>query len=297
MISEFEQRLADVLGARLPAPFAGQVKVPPGPTSANQPVILVGVEQVECVEPFLGSQRPEVVPGAPTQRRVLRLQCQVNVQVKAAQNKGRPQQMSGLDALLYILDAPDFRDGSALVQGGDPGFVIHTMQIVEMNAPLDPSAADALPVGVTLRADGLFWPVGVIGETGVAIGEVRIRGVVYPLEISPAKPSLVAGGPAVELTVRVQTFGTLRRPATLTGLPFGQLAFTLRGPGGRPGSGALAGSTDGVRLVSLADGAASVTYTPPAEAAVDELVIALDDGEGGLGMEVGRFPLVVREAI
>lgn len=294
MITEFERRLAAVLGARLPAPFAGRVDVPPGPTSANQPVILVGVGQAEQPESFLGNQRLEVVPGAAVPRRVVRLACQVAIEVRAAQNQGRPQQIAGLDALLYTLDAPDFRDGSALIQAGDPGFVIREMRIAGITAPLDPTAADAAPVGVTLSADGLFWPVGVAGEAGIAIGEVRVRGVVYPLEIIPATPRLVANGDPVQLTVQIASFGTLRPPQLP--LPFGQLAFTVAGPGGRPGGGTLADSVDGIRLESLAGGAASVTYIPPAEAASDELVIALENGEGGPGMEIGRFPLIVREA-
>jgi hypothetical protein len=68
------------------------------------------------------------------------------------------------------------------------------------------------------------------------------------------------------------------------------------GPGGRPGKGTLVGHVGGVRLVPLTDNQATVTYQPAAEAAADELLIALDNGTNGLGIEIGRFRLSVRGA-
>jgi hypothetical protein len=230
----------------------------------------------------------------------VRLRCSVGVAVRPANNQGREQQLRGLDAALYALEAPDLRDGSALAGAADPGFQISTMRVVDARAPLDPTAADAPAVGLTLSAEGWFWPIGVAGEAGVAIGEIRVREALLPVEIAPARPDLVAGGPPVELRLRVVAAGTLRLDgAATTLLPFGALALALAGPGGRPGAGTLAGGADGtagVRLAPLVDSAATITYTPPAEAATDELVVALDDGAGGQGDVVGRFPLKVREA-
>lgn len=302
MISDFEQRLADVLGARLPTPFTGRVDVAPGPVSGSGPEILLGVRQIEYAATDMGSRRPEVVPGSDDRRRILRLRCTVGIEVHPHSGQGRQQQMQGVEAALYVLDAPDLRDGSALVEEGDQGFLIQEMHLIESSVPLDPGDTDAPPVEVTLGAEGWFWPAGEPGEAGIQIGEVRLRGAVLPLEITPPRPRLIAGGPAVDLTLRVGATGPLRvsDPDTpLPPLPFGALALALVDAGGRPGAGALSGGTDGeggAHLVTLTDGSATVTYTPPAEAATDVLVVALDDGLDGLGIELGRFVLDVQEA-
>jgi hypothetical protein len=301
LLSEFEARLAEVLGSRLPAPFAGRVSVAPGTGPANQPAVILGVQQAEPVEPDIGSRRPEIVPGSGDFRRVLRLACTVGLEVRPATNQGRTQQMQGLDALLYTLDEPDLRDGTALAGAADPGFFIQRMRLTAHQAPF--LAEDETLARLTLCAEGWFWPVGQAGETGIAIGEVRIRGVRLPLEaLMAATPA--AGGPAVELTLRLTPAGTLR----VTGpagsppgppLPFGSLAVALFGPGMRPAAGSLDGVTpgaDGVGLVTLSEGAATLAYVPPAEPAVDELVVALEDGAGGLGVELGRLLIDVREA-
>jgi hypothetical protein len=295
VISEFERRLADVLGTRLPAPFAGRVDVPPGVLPGVGPVILLGATHVETLEAHLGSQRLETVPGVTDPRRVLRLTCEVCLQVFPAPDQGRPQQMQCIDAIMYTLDAPDFRSGKVLTGLPDPGFLIQSMQVVASNITLNPAAPTASPVDVILRADGWFWPVGVPGQAGIAIGEIRLRGVMLPLHVSPANPLLVAGGSAIDLTVQVGSFGVSRlHEPPIPPLPFGTLAFAVIGPGGRPGKGSLVDQADGVRIVPLTDNQAIVTYQLPVEAAEDELLIALDNGTNGLGIEIGRFRLRVR---
>ena len=300
MISEFEQRLADVLGTRLSAPFTGRVEVAPGPDPGADPIIFVGTRRAEPVEPDIGSQRPEVAPGSEDHRRVLRLRCTVDVEFHAGSDQGRQQQMAGLDAALYALGAPDFRDGSALVDGDDPGFLINELRVIDCITPLDPSAEDAPHVGLTLSTEGWFWPVGLAGEAGTQIGEIRVRGAILPLMIEPSSPDLVVGGPQVELTAHFRTIGSLTlREDHIEPLPIEALAFALSGPGGRPGAGTLAGGaagTDGVRLVELHRGAATIAYAPPDQATTEELVVAMDDGGGGLGLQIGRFPLKTQEA-
>jgi hypothetical protein len=301
MISDFEQRLADVLGSRLPAPFTGRVAVAPDPVPGPGPDILLGVQQAEPAEADIGSQRPEVVPGSADRRRILRLRCSVGIEIHPVASAGREQQMQGVDAILYTLDELDFQDGTALTEVGDQGFLIQEMQIIESIVPLDPAADDAPPVSLALSAEGWFWPAGEAGEAGVQIGEVRIRGAILPLEIIPANPKLTSGGAPIELTLRLGTTGPLRIDGEdgLPPLPFGSLALALFDPGGRPGAGVLSGGTAGTgdaHLVDLADGTATFTYTPPTEAATDVLVVALDDGEDGMGVELGQFTLEVREA-
>lgn len=301
MISEFEQRLADVLGARLPAPFAGRVQVPPAPAPDASPVVLVGTRTFQALEPDLGSRRPEHAPGAATERRILRLRCTVSVEVQPGAG-ARAELMKGIDATLYALDAPDFRNGSALAGAADPGFLIQEMRITASLAAPDPKPASAPPLGVTLNAEGWFWPVGVVGEAGKAIIEIRVRGGVLPIEIAPAKPHLVAGGPPVILTLSVSTIGLLRLtkpPGALPPLPFGALALAIFGRGGRPGAGTLSGGqagVAGVRLIDLTGGSATVAYAPPAVPATDELHVTLENGAGGLGIELGRFPIAVKGA-
>jgi hypothetical protein len=200
--------------------------------------------------------------------------------------------------LLYELESPDMLDGSALIADGDTGFLIQAMRLVEARAPLVPDA-DEPPLGLTLAAEGWFWPVGIEGQTGIIIGEIRVRGVALPLFLLPENLRLVAGGDAVELTLRVPPLASLTlRPDGLQAMPFGRLAVGLFDAGGRPGAGTLTGGVEGtgdVRLLEVQDGQVTLTYTPPAEAAADVLVVGLEDGENGLGIEVGRFPLRVRE--
>jgi hypothetical protein len=304
MITEFEERLADLLGARLPAPFGGRVAVSPGPVAGPGPSVLLAARALEVVEPDFGSGRLEVAPGSDDPRRVVRARCTVSVEVRPGSGQGRAQQMLGVDALLFELDAPAVRDGSALATGDpgdDPGFLIERMRVLLGQVPSDPQTEDAGPVALTLQVEGWFWPVGVAGEAGVEM-RIRLRQARLPLQVVPGRPDLVAGGPAVELTVELETTGTMgldQRGAPPIPLPFGSIALSVMGPGGRPGAGTLTGGSDGndgVRVVTVADGRASVTYEPPADAATDELLVGLGDGEGGLGLELGRMALRVREA-
>jgi hypothetical protein len=290
MIAEFEQRLADVLGGRLPGPFGGHVLVAPG-NGANAASVLVAVRHFDRIDEAFDA-RPVIVPGAGDPRRVARLRCEVALVVRAASD--RATTLRGVDDLLYAVDAPDFHDGSALRRpNGDPGFLIDTLVVGGGDVAADAPGGTST---VKLIAQGWFWPVGTPGETGIAIGEVRVRGIVLPIELTPARPSIAAGGSPVALGLHVRIAGLLRLGAEAA-LPFGQLVVQLFAPGHRPGAGSLTGGADGgngSRLLSLTDGAAAFSYVPPATAAVDELVIALDDGTGGPGVEVGRFTLAVK---
>src|SRR5215472_19314570 len=110
MISDFESRLAEVLGSRMPAPFGGRASVAPPAAQSADPQVVVGVRQVVVAEPDIGSRRLEVVPASAEPRRILRLDCTVGIQVVPGKDKGRSQQLLGVDAALYTVDAPDFRD-------------------------------------------------------------------------------------------------------------------------------------------------------------------------------------------
>lgn len=289
-----------MLGGVLPAPFTGRVEVAPGSAVGAEPLIVLGVRRAEPLDPDLGSNRPELAPGVDGHRRILRLACTVGLEVVPATGQGRSQQLEGVQAALYALEAPTMRDGKALVEAGDAGFLIQQLEIVDAGVPFTTGAGPAPdPPGLTARAEGWFWPVGTPGQIGKKILEVHVRGADLQVELSPAAPVLTAGGPAVDLAVRVRAIGSLRITKDGTSaLPFGRLAFFVAKPGGNaPGPGTLGGGAagiDGVRVVQLADGAATVSYTPPGEAARAELVVAFEDGKGSLGAEVGRLPLAVK---
>lgn len=298
MISDFEARLAEVLGTRIGAPFVGRVDVAPGPALEPAPRVILGVTAAESLDPDLGSaRRNEVVPGAAVPRRAMRLRCTVSLEARA-DPIDRPAQLQALDALLYALDVRDLRDGSGLTDAvTDRGFVIHEISPVQLGAPLEPD--DDAPVALRLTATGLFWPIGVVGEAGTIIGEIRFRGSVLPLEVTPADPLLVAGGSAVELTIRFTTAGILLKsnPPSIAKLPFDAIAVALTSAGGKPGKGTLGGGTatpSGLRILPVAGDAATLTYTPPAAAGTDELIVGFEDGEGGMGIEIGRVPLRTR---
>jgi hypothetical protein len=292
VIADFEQRFADVLGARLPAPFGGRVVVAPGAAAAT-PLVTIGVRHFDRIDEAFGAP-PERVPGSADPRRVARLRCQVGLTIVGAAD--RATALRGVDDVLYAVDAADFRNGSALrVDAGDPGFLIDAL--VLDSGDLAPDGGQATPSEVAVTAQGWFWPRGTPGETGVVIGEVRVRGAVLPIELTPSPGVIAVGAPAQELTLRVRPAGLLRLGGAAP-LPFGQVVLQLFAPGQRPGAGTLDGgaaaAAAGSRLLTLADGAASFRYLPPATAARDELVVALDDGAGGPGVELGRFTLAVK---
>lgn len=288
MLSEFERRLADVLGARLPVPFRGGVDVAPGRDDAQ---VVLSVRHVEPLDEHLFGMRPEVVPGAPTHRRVVRLRCDVNLDVRLLGNQARSTQLRALDSVIYELDEPGFRSGARLrpTDGSDPGFLVQQM-FVSLSDP---------PQSITLRAEGLFWPPDVPGETGVKIDFAQVRISVQPISLIPARPRLNAGGETIELVIEFGATGTMRieRGGRVTSLPFGAVVVGVEDAGGRPGAGTLSGGNAGPagsRTIAVTRGRAAFQYTPPAQPALDHLVVSLDDGEGGVGVELGRFQLEVR---
>jgi len=299
MIRSFESRLAAVLGGRLDPPFQGRAFVAPGPEGDDGPRILIAVEQVERREPAFGSDtRLERTPPTRTAaRRVGRLRLAVALEVLPGPGDGRAQQLAGFESALYALGAADLTTGRALENGVDQGFTIQRLEHLRSGLPV--RGADAGRVSMTLEADGMFWPAGVAGETGEPIAELRLRAGQLPVRLIPPQPLLVAGGAAVTLTLEILVAGEtlLTAGAAPQAAAFGPLAVSLRSPEGGPANGSLGGGTPGagdVRLIPLTDGRGEVTYTPPAEATVDHLVVAMTDGEDGAGLALGRFAVTVR---
>jgi hypothetical protein len=210
------------------------------------------------------------------------------VTVVPAAGNGRDQQLQALDAALYVLDAPDVRNGAALGGGApDPGFVIRSMRLRSIETPpvLLPSGVREDRAALLFDADGLFWPAGTVGAAGTAIEEVHIRGALAPISLIPSLPRITAGGDPVELTLRVRE--AIRDTAPT------RVVLRLVGPGGGPGAGTLEGAVDGVLFADVVDGEVPFTYTPPATPARLELVVALDNGEDEAGIELERFALRV----
>lgn len=295
MISDFEQRLVDVLGGRLPAPFAGHAHVAPGPAGDADPAVVVRVESAMPLESGLGGEARQVVPGAADPRRVVRMACVVEIAVAPESGQGRAQQMQGVDAVLYLLDAPDFRNGAALAGGApDPGFLIRSMHMKDVRTPpvmLPGGTSDERGL-VRFDAEGWFWPTGTAGEAGIEIESVRIRGALAPVTLMPAAPRGIAGGDPIDLTLRVRE---MAKPEGGDPDTFSALVLRLVNSSGGPGAGSLAGAVDGILVVDVVAGEASFSYEPPDDPARLELVVALDDGDGGAGLELERFPITVVE--
>jgi hypothetical protein len=290
VLREFESRLADVLGTRLAAPLAGAVDVTPGGPASR---IVVSVRNATPMDDDLLSIRPERVPGAADPRRVVRLLCEVELAMHIPAGGTHDDQMENIDQTVYLLGDTSFRDGSVLQPGdnSDPGFLISRMRFTRA----------AVPASVTVEAEGLFWPVGQAGQSGVEIVEARIRAAFQPLHLNPPNPRLVAGGPGVDLLIEFGAVGTMTvtEGGGVANAPYGSLVVTVVDAGGRPGAGVLGGGTPGTgasRVVPVNSGAAAFTYTPPAVPAIDHLVVTVENNEGGRGIEIGRFPLTVRSA-
>ena len=286
MLERFERRLADTLGSNLQGELAGAVDPAPGRPEAR---VIISVRRAEPQSDDLLSTRPEVVPGSPASRRVVRLHTEVGIEVRAIEGVTRGEQFRSLDSVLYALDNAPFRSGRALDNPDeeDTGFLIRRMAL---------SAVEP-PSLVKLEADGLFWPPGLTGETGVEIDTIRLRVSQQPLRLIPEQPLLVAGGSPVELTVEVALNEMEITPEGIGSSDFGPLNVRVVDAGGRPGAGTLAGGNDGPdsgRLLTLSEGEVVFQYTPPAEPAREELLVTVMDGEGGRGIEIGRFPLKTR---
>lgn len=299
MLTDLETRLADVLGARLAAPFTGRVFVAPGPDDA-QLALLVGVREAAVVDGTFGAgRRPEVVPGADDPRRVVRLRTKLRVEVRPGAAGTRPQTLAALDALIYELDSPELRSAAALAAAGDPGFLL-TEQLPRAAVVVPVDVRSELPA-VELEAVGWFWPRNTPGITGVAIAQALVRTAALPVALAPWPLHLRAGDPTLALTIRVGTTGTTTLSADApTVSAFGALAVRVVDSGGRPGAGTLSGGTpgpNGSQLVPVDLDVATVTYQPPAAAAADVLVVHVgraDSGAGpAIGMELARFPLEV----
>ncbi len=297
MLSDFEQQLQTTLRQRLPVNIRSEVQVATG--AQNQNGILLGVRAAAPLPPEMGGRRPERVPGANDPRRVVRLRCDVGIDfIPTNNNQTRTDLMTRLDLVLYALEAADVRDGSAFTgPAPDPGFLIYCFKTDPLAAPFIIRGTAAAPLSLAFTADGWFWPVGQAGESGIPIGEIRLRGVVHPVFVEPAAPTLVAGGPALTLAIVFDGRGRSRiTSGPLASSPFGSLAVRLEKGDGTAGDGALSGGTagaGGVRLVAVTAGRAQVTYTPPGAPTADILVVAVDNGENGAGLEIGRFPLTV----
>ena len=289
MLSDFETRLADVMGSRLAAPLAGAVDVNPGRDVSR---IVLGITSVQRLDDDMLSLRPERVPGDVAPRRVLKLRCTVELDAKLPNGGSRLDQMQAVEGALYLFEDTSMRDGSALLPGdnSDPGFLIRSMTV----------SGSIPPQSITIDADGFFWPKGTVGESGQAIQSARIRSALKPLLLDPQPAVLVAGGAATDFTITFGASGTTTVAADgIQNSAYGSLVFSVVDAGGRPGQGTLAGGADGPggsRMCVVSDGSAALRYTPPAQAATEFLVVKLDDNAGGPGIELGRFPLRTRSS-
>ena len=206
VLAELEQRLSDVLGARLDAPFTGRTAVagdadPPG----NGPVVRVRTRRVRPRDPDVGAVRPERAPGATDPRRVVRLECELSLDVtpgagrRAAPGRGRPR------------PAAVPRRRSRLPQRLGPG---------RSAGPRVPARVAAHPSTRTaaVEADGRRAPTAAPswcssrpdgsgrrarrGGAGEPIEHALVRQVLLPLRLSQVSASLPVSDPRVlSLTV------------------------------------------------------------------------------------------------
>lgn len=269
MLSHYEARLAVVLGGRLAAPFAGRVFAAPGPDGGpDLPALLVSIPAADVLSADFGASRPQVVPGANDPRRVLRMRCSVRIEALAAT---RADRMAALDAILYELDAPDFRDATALGAAGDPGFQLSGQALISVHT--EPGDE---PACVLLTADGWFWPPNAPAITGAPITATPLRAALLPVVLEPWPLDLRAGDAPTPLLLRLGSASAVSEVALrLAANSAGQLAGGAAGP-------------DNARIIPVADDSAAFQYVPPADPATDHLLVAMD------GLELARFELAVR---
>lgn len=301
MLSEFEQQFQTTLRQKLPAEIRDQVQVATG--AKDQTGILVGVRSAEPVPEEFGSVRFEIAPGVNVPRRVVRLRCRLECSfVPIEKKQDRAVLLTWLDQILYVLDGSDVLTGSAFTSvEPDPGFLIQSMNIETLESPFEIHATDPDRLQLSLTADGWFWPVGEPGQAGVEIGEIRIRGAILPVLITPANPVFVANGPAQNLTITFEARGTSRITASeLNSEDFGNLAARLEKEDGTAGAGTLSGGSagnNGIRLIPVTGDYVEFSYTPPAIPGKDILLLSIDDNESSSGIEIGRYTLITGDAL
>ena len=301
MLSEFEQQFQTTLRTRLPADIRNQVQVSTGANS--QKGILVSVRSAQPVSDEFGTIRPEIAPGINLPRRVVRLRCLMDCSFVPVNNsQSRAVLMNWLDHVIYALDNTDVRTGEAFVGVEvDPGFLIQSMSIETLDTPFAIHATDPDRLQLSLTADGWFWPVGEAGQAGIEIGEIRLRGAIYPVLLTPANPVLVANGPTIDLTITFEARGASRITASgLGSTGFGNVAVRLEKEDGTVGAGTLTGGTpgdNGIRLLAVTEDHIELSYTPPAVPGKDILLLSMDDNVSSIGIDMARFALITGAAI
>jgi hypothetical protein len=299
MVTDFESHLATVLGAHLPVPFFGTVAVAGDSDNAHatEPRIYVGVYKTQTLPKDFGANRRVRVPGVSDRINVLSLKVFVNINVIPARNADRVQQLQGIEQINYLLDHEVFQTGAALVEPGDQGFQIHRLSVDQSVVTMAEAPGEIRPAGISVVAEGIFWPIGVPGETGVDIDEIRLRGLTLDVRLEPATPQLTAGGAATTLFLMIDATASHRSGGDESPLTFDRITVDLLQPNGQPGAGSLTGGTVGAgnaRHLQLTDGVATAVYTPPGIAAKDILRVGFDNGEDGLGQIAAQFEIEVR---
>ncbi|PCK07956.1 MAG: hypothetical protein COA42_11765 [Alteromonadaceae bacterium] len=298
MISDFETRLATLLGTQLPLPFTGTVARAADNDTAHgsEPRIYLGAYKIDAEPKGFGGNRSVEAPGVSDRIRVLSATVYVNINVLPANNEDRRQQLQGIEQLRYLLDDESFQTGAALIDTGDQGFRIDRMGVLDSVIDVSNAPNSDRPPGITLVAEGVFWPIGVSGETGVVIDEMRIRGVLVDLQLGSPLPAISAGGSAINIEVRVPKLSAHRLGGDGSSLDFNRIAIDLIQAGGQAGTGSLAGGSAGtgsVRLIDIVSDTAAFSYTPPAEPITEFLQVGYEDGENGLGKVIKQFRLEV----
>ena len=299
MVSDFESHLATILGAQLPAPFGGTVAVAGegDATHPTEPRIYVGIYKTRGLPRDFGANRTVQVPGVNDRINVLSLRVYININVIPAQSAGRLQQLEGIERINYLLDSEAFQTGNALVDAGDQGFQIYSLSVVEGVATVANAPKQDRPAGLSVVAEGIFWPIGISGEVGIDIDEIRLRGLTIDVRLEPAAPQLNASGAATTISLMISSPASHRVGGDGTPLTFDRITVDLQQPDGQPGAGSLAGGTAGAanaRHLTITDGVATAVYTPPGTATKDLLRVGFDDGENGLGKVVKQFLIEVR---
>ena len=292
MIVDFLNRLEFVLGSRIQGSSDARVAVAPGPNINNRPRVLLSTEHLELTPARLGDRQDMVVPGDANPRRVVRAKWSTRLRVIPTNQGGPGEAREVLDVCLYELDAPDFRNGQAFADGGppDPGFQVDALSITSLEAPFDGVDGNDPNTDLLIHSEGVLWPAGEVGEAGIQIANVFLRGVLMPMALAPVR--LVANAGATDLSLNVRPFLQMQEGATSG--TFTSLALQVLDETFATRTDALQGAVNGVLITAVTGEQLNLTYTPPADAATETLVVSLDDNEDNPGMELARFTLNVQ---
>lgn len=308
MLTALEQKVAsvidDVLAGR-PALSVVRASAPLPPPPAGAGVARVALSQVEAEHGFGAEATAHIGPGAQSRsRRVLPVRFTASVAFfRRPETDDDAGHTAGRNLLLEDLSSAGHALGSDAVQSGqafetatpDPGFRVRSFRLGE--GAINPGIADGLLSGtLTFSGQADLWPVGESQPEGVIAG-IDVLATALPLTFT-VDDAVVVAGSTTTVRIALPERTRLSDAESGSGAPERFAVFVLSDlpPAERGGiTSGTPGVEEGVRLVTVTGGAATVTYQAPAgdlgAVRVEQVAVRMARPDGTAGLLLGSVIL------